>query len=88
MNSSLSLAQVVVDQSGQRAEGALEKHFSIQEIADLWGLCENSVRDIFSNEPGVVRIQRPRSRYKRAYTTIRIPRSVVDRVHRRMSFIG
>jgi hypothetical protein len=69
-------------------EVALEPHFSIKEIAEIWGLCENSVRDLFKDEPGVVRIQRPRSRFKRAYTTLRIPRSVLDRVHRRMSAIS
>ncbi len=69
-------------------DGALERHFSIQEIAELWGLSENSVRELFKTEPGVVRIQRPKSRFKRAYTTIRIPRSVLERVHRRMSFVA
>jgi hypothetical protein len=73
-------------QSGPRSmDGVLEPHYSVQEIADSWGLCENAVRDIFRNEPGVVRIHRPKSRYKRAYTTLRIPRSVVERVHCRMS---
>lgn len=67
------------------ADGALEPHYSVQEIADSWRLCENAVRDIFRNEPGVVRIHRPKSRNKRAYTTLRIPRSVVQRVHCRMS---
>ncbi len=66
-------------------DGVLEPHYSVQEIADSWGLCENAVRDIFKNEPGVVRIHRPRSRTKRAYTTLRIPRGVVERVHCRMS---
>jgi hypothetical protein len=70
------------------AEGALERHYSIQEVAELWGLCENSVRDIFRDEPGIVRIQRSKSRYKRAYTTIRIPLSVLYRVHRRMSLVA
>lgn len=72
----------------QVQEAALERHFSIKEIAEIWGLCENSVRDIFKNEPGVVRIHRPPSRYKRAYTTIRIPQGVVERVHRRMSLVA
>lgn len=62
--------------------------FPPKEIAELWGLCENSVRQLFKNEPGVVRIQRPRSRWKRAYTTLRIPKSVLERVHRRMSFVA
>jgi hypothetical protein len=38
-------------------DGVLEPHYSVQDIADSWGLCENAVRDIFRNEPGVVRIQ-------------------------------
>jgi len=71
-----------------QSESALERHFSIKEIAKLWGLCENSVREIFKQEPGVIRIERPRSRYKRAYTTIRIPKSVLERVHRRMSLVA
>lgn len=66
-------------------DGVLEPHYSVQEIADSWGLCENAVRDIFRNELGVVRIHRPKSRTKRAYTTLRIPRSFVERVHRRMA---
>ena len=74
--------------NGSTLDGALERHFSAKEIAELWGLCENSVRQLFKNEPGVVRIQRPRSRWKRAYTTLRIPKSVLDRVHRRMSFVA
>jgi hypothetical protein len=70
-----------------REDAALEPHFSIKEIAKIWGLCENSVRDLFKDEPGVIRIQRPKSRFKRSYTTLRIPRSVLDRVHRRMAAI-
>src|SRR5580704_13580627 len=74
--------------NGKTLEGALERHYSAKEIAELWGLCENSVRQLFKNEPGVVRIQRPRSRWKRDYTTLRIPKSVLDRVHRRMSLVA
>jgi hypothetical protein len=64
---------------------ALERHFSIQEVAEMWNLCENSIRAIFKSEPGVVQIERPRSRWKRGYSTLRIPQSVLERVHRRMS---
>jgi hypothetical protein len=77
-----------LDPRDPQADGALERHFSIQEIAKRWCLCENSVRDLFKGEPGVIRIQRPRSRYKRAYTALRIPASVVERVHRKMSLVA
>jgi hypothetical protein len=66
---------------------ARERHYSIQEVAEIWGLCENSVRELFRNEPGVLRIERPKSRYKRGYVTVRIPLSVLQRVHRRMSSV-
>ena len=56
-------------------DGVPELHYSVKEIAASWGLCENAVRDIFRNEPGVVRIHRPKSQTRRAYTTLRIPRS-------------
>jgi hypothetical protein len=61
VNSSVFSPPTIADQSAQRLERALEKHFSVKEAADLWGLCENSVRDIFKNEPGVVGIQHPGS---------------------------
>jgi predicted DNA-binding protein YlxM (UPF0122 family) len=34
-------------------DGVLEPHYSVQEIADSWGLCENAVHDIFKIEPGL-----------------------------------
>ncbi len=67
---------------------ALERHFSVQEIAELWNLCENSIRALFKDETGVVRIERPRSRWKRGYSTLRIPQSVLERVHQRMSKVA
>jgi len=67
---------------------ALERHFSVQQIAEMWNLCENSIRALFKNEPGVVLIERPRSRWKRGYSTLRIPQSVLERVHCRMSKVS
>jgi len=64
---------------------ALELHYSIQQISEKWGLDEDALREIFREEPGVLKIARPAGRYKRAYTTLRIPLSVLQRAHRRMS---
>jgi AraC-like DNA-binding protein len=63
---------------------SIEKHYSIKEVAERWGLSENTVRDLFRDEADVMRIDRPKTRGKRAYSTLRIPASVVQRVHRRM----
>jgi len=60
---------------------ALEKHYSIPEIATLWGLSQDSVRNIFRDHPGVLKIGNPETRFKRAYLTIRIPESVLQKVH-------
>jgi len=70
---------------GGAVDIALEPHYSVQQVAEMWSICEDAAREIFRREPGVLRIERPKERYKRAYTTLRIPLSVMQRVHRRMS---
>ena len=65
---------------------ALERHYSIQEVAEAWNLSPDCIRKIFEKEPGVLVIAKtaPR-RGKRSYTTLRIPDTVFNRVHKRMS---
>jgi hypothetical protein len=80
--------------SGERATppvliSANERHYTPKEIAKLWQLDPKTVRDIFRKEAGVLRIGNPNSTVRnRAYTTLRIPQSVLDRVHRRMGIKG
>ena len=64
---------------------ALERHYRPDELAEAWGLSVKVVREIFSGEPGVLRIDRPETRNKRGYCTMRIPESVVVRVHKRLT---
>jgi hypothetical protein len=61
-----------------------EVHFSVIQIAKLWNLSPDLTRDIFRSEPGVLRIERPAGRFKRVYTTLRIPQSVLNRVATRL----
>jgi hypothetical protein len=71
-----------------RSEGlCLEHHFSIEEIAELWNLSKDAVRKIFRDVPGVLVIgaNNPQ-RGKRRYTTLRIPQSVLEKVHLQYSF--
>jgi len=67
----------------------LERHFSISEISEIWNLSKDAVRRMFQNEPGVLVLgdTSPRRR-KRPYKTLRIPQSVVERVHRRCSLVS
>ncbi len=60
---------------------ALERHYTIPEIAKLWQLSDDKVREIFRHLPGVVKLGNPERRHKRGYITLRIPESVVQRVH-------
>jgi hypothetical protein len=55
-----------------------ERHYSVSEVATLWRLSRDSVRRIFRREPGVLVIGD-------RYVTLRIPESVLERVHRKLS---
>lgn len=70
-----------VQSAGQAAIG-LERHYSVGEIAERWGLSEKTIRRMFENEEGVLQWGSPETRRKRGYITLRIPESVVMRVHR------
>jgi hypothetical protein len=61
-----------------------EPHYKVDDVAALWNMSPDTVRRIFLDEPGVIRYARPRSKYKRSYSTILIPESVLNRVYRRM----
>jgi hypothetical protein len=63
---------------------ANEKHYSVIEIAKLWALSEKTVRRIFEREPGVIRWSREETLHKRGYRTLRVPETVLHRVHRRL----
>ena len=61
---------------------AFERHFRPKDLAELWGLDESTVRRLFQDEPGVLKIGRAGRRDgKRDYVSIRIPESVALRVH-------
>lgn len=62
-----------------------ERHYTVAEIATLWKLSTDVVRKLFRNEPGVLAIGVRNPRGKRAYLTLRIPQSVVERVHRQIA---
>jgi hypothetical protein len=63
---------------------AMERHFTVAELSKRWFFSENTIRRLFSREPGVVKIARPQTRSKRGYTSIRIPERIAERVHRRL----
>jgi hypothetical protein len=65
-------------------ETAFERHYSVDELAELWGVSDDFVRRLFINEPGVVVFFKYRPG-RRTYRTLRIPESVARRIHGQLS---
>ena len=68
---------------------ATEIHYTVGQIAAIWGWSEQTVRRVFDGEPGVLRLGGITPlRGKRQYVTLTIPASVAARVHARHSGSG
>jgi hypothetical protein len=61
-----------------------EPHMSVPQVAELWGFGVDKVREMFEHEPDVLREGHGESRFRRRYFSLRIPVSVVRRVHARL----
>ena len=68
---------------GQQA-AALEKHYRVQDVMEMWHFSHPVVTREFVNEPGVIRLEN-HGIGKRKYVTLSIPESVVLRVHVRLT---
>jgi hypothetical protein len=73
---------------GHGAATALERRYRPDEVAEMWGLSVKVIRQIFAAEPGVLKVDRHETRNKRGYCTMRIPESVVVRVHKRLTGVS
>ena len=71
---------------------ATERHFTPTQLAALWGMSPSKVRELFSEEEGVIRFGEPSRRegkkLVRSYYSMRIPESVVGRVHDSLTSIA
>ena len=82
----------MIDQTGpmERTPAPVPKftgrHYSVDELAEMWKLSRQTITGYFENEPGVVRISgaRPRVSKGQRRITLRIPEPVVERVYQRM----
>lgn len=59
--------------------------YTVAEVAELMAFSVPTVIKLFENEPGVIVLARPESRFKRRYRSLRIPRAVYQRVVRRIT---
>lgn len=70
--------------NGNAGGTAAEQHDTVAELAARWGWSSKTVIRVFERETGVLILDRHETRHKRGYRTLTIPKSVSDRVHRRM----
>ena len=78
-----TIRQMTVGAEMQAQESTFERHYSVDELASVWGVSDDFVRRLFLHEPGVVVFFKHRPG-KRTYRVLRVPQSVAERVHRRM----
>lgn len=60
---------------------ALDRHLSIAEIAQQWGVSKDTVRRHFERVPGVLRLGHVETKTKRRYITVRVPERIVRAQH-------
>jgi hypothetical protein len=58
-----------------------EKHYRIGELATLWGLGRETVRNLVKDDPGVLKIRNGR---KKSHTTYSVPETAARRIHTRL----
>jgi hypothetical protein len=63
-----------------------EKHYTVPQLASSWQMSADTIRRLFRDEPGVLRLNRPavdwpKKERKRGYATIIIPESTAKRVY-------
>ena len=58
-----------------------ERHYTPNELADLWHVAANTVRRWCEEAGGVLAIDRPEKMHKRGYKTLRIPESTATRIY-------
>jgi hypothetical protein len=66
----------------------IETYYTVTEIAKLWKVSDDTVRTLFVDEHGVLKIGGPSRllgrKYKRRYYLLRIPESALRRVEQRL----
>ena len=58
-----------------------EKHYRIGDLAKLWNLGRETVRQLVKDDPGVLKVKCGR---KKAHTTYSVPESIATKIHTRL----
>src|SRR5271165_4403170 len=70
---------------GVKLQMVTERHFKPEELAEMWQVSTETIRCIFREEEGVLKIGKAGGKYERGYITLRIPEKVAERAHKRLS---
>jgi hypothetical protein len=64
-----------------------QSDYTVAQLAAEWGFSSDKIRELFRNEPGVLKLrdENAAKKRKRSYVTLRIPPEVAQRVKRRLS---
>jgi hypothetical protein len=64
---------------------ATEPHYSTQQVADMWNVSTKTVRSLFEDAPGVLKISMPQllkhNRKHKPHVLPRIPATVLEQLH-------
>jgi hypothetical protein len=71
-------------QSNTPSDVALERHYTISEIAEMWHLEYKKVQRLFMDVDGVLKEVTDGTLKKQRYTLLRVPESIVIQVHRKL----
>lgn len=66
----------------ERREAFEERHFTVPELASMWRLSREFVRQVVQHEPGVTEWVRQEPG-RRRYRVLRVPQSVAERLYNR-----
>jgi hypothetical protein len=79
--------QTEVGKSKSKRARPTDGDYTVSQLAEEWGFSTDKIRDLFRNEPGVVKLrdENASKKRKRSYVTLRIPPEVAQRVKRRLS---
>ena len=63
----------------------LERHYTPAEVAKQWGVSVDTVRRVFADTLGVLKIGHAETQHKKKYVTLRIPARILRAHHARLS---
>ena len=74
------LGAPMVTEQENATESFAERHYTVNELAALWRLSSEFVRQLVQHEPGVTEWVRQRQG-RRRYRVLRVPQTVAERVY-------